>query len=511
MVNASILGKKLTITGQPIIADAVKFETIKFTFPSEWSGYQKTAVFSNDNGVQLNIVLNSENPLCVDEDECYIPYEVLNYPEFYISVFGIKGESIATTTKEHVRVIESGYALGDQPGEPTPSEYQQIINLTSNAVSIAQSVRDDADKGLFKGDKGEQGVRGEKGDPFRYSDFTPEQLASLKGDTGAQGIRGPKGEKGDPFTYQDFTNEQLAELKGKSGADGYTPQKGVDYFTQEDIASLNIPLVDLVYKPDSKNASSGVALKEVISAEQKRVDNSFCNVLKDRKSGSNLSVHNVSPVEHIMDVKIRSKNLFNKDTVIKNENFVSEMSYRYTYFIQLIPNTTYYVKTFNPLSPSYCGYTFINSKKAVASSVDTAVCVSGNYSTGEGDWHIENCLVTDDSGKLYIGNNKSLLDLQKAIKEANIQIELGNIATEYTSNVSDLTTVKLKKSDETETVVAEYNSDSNGIINGVISIYPTTILSTETQGIIIDCEYNQDINKALKKIQDAIVLLTESL
>ena len=43
------------------------------------------------------------------------------------------------------------------------------------------------------------------------------QLIASKGDTGAKG--------------QD----------GKDGQDGYTPIKGVDYFTQEDIASLNIP------------------------------------------------------------------------------------------------------------------------------------------------------------------------------------------------------------------------------------------------------------------------------
>lgn len=46
-------------------------------------------------------------------------------------------------------------------------------------------------------------LKGEKGDPFTYEDFTEEQLAELKGD------------KGDPFTYDDFTEEQLSELKGE--------------------------------------------------------------------------------------------------------------------------------------------------------------------------------------------------------------------------------------------------------------------------------------------------------
>ncbi len=37
--------------------------------------------------------------------------------------------------------------------------------------------------------RGERGPKGEKGDPFKYEDFTQEELESL---------RGPKGEKGDP-------------------------------------------------------------------------------------------------------------------------------------------------------------------------------------------------------------------------------------------------------------------------------------------------------------------------
>lgn len=64
--------------------------------------------------------------------------------------------------------------------------------------------------------------KGPKGDPFTYDDFTPEQLAALKG---------KKGDKGDPFTYEDFTEEQLEGLKGEDGKDGYTPVLGVDYVT----------------------------------------------------------------------------------------------------------------------------------------------------------------------------------------------------------------------------------------------------------------------------------------
>jgi len=64
------------------------------------------------------------------------------------------------------------------------------------------------------GERGPQGVPGPpgpKGEPFKFSDFTQEQLNALKG---------PKGDKGEPFKYSDFTAEQLMALRGPKGDPG---------------------------------------------------------------------------------------------------------------------------------------------------------------------------------------------------------------------------------------------------------------------------------------------------
>ena len=47
----------------------------------------------------------------------------------------------------------------------------------------------------------------------------------------------------------------------------------------------------------------------------------------------------------------------------------------------------------------------------------------------------------------------------------------------------------------------------DGIAEGVTALYPVTTLTTDTQGIIIDCEYNRDINKAYEEITNAIISL----
>ena len=48
----------------------------------------------------------------------------------------------------------------------------------------------------------------------------------LKGDTGLQGVKGDTGNTGDAFTFDDFTPEQLASLKGTTGDTGATGSKG---------------------------------------------------------------------------------------------------------------------------------------------------------------------------------------------------------------------------------------------------------------------------------------------
>ena len=55
-----------------------------------------------------------------------------------------------------------------------------------------------------------------KGDPFRYEDFTEEQLAALKGEKGDKGEPGERGEKGadGTMTFADLTQEQKDSLKG---------------------------------------------------------------------------------------------------------------------------------------------------------------------------------------------------------------------------------------------------------------------------------------------------------
>lgn len=70
---------------------------------------------------------------------------------------------------------------------------------TKNATDIYNDIEQKLNGGQFKGEKGE---------PFKYSDFTPEQLEGLRG---PQGKTGPKGQKGDNYILTDADKTEIAQ------------------------------------------------------------------------------------------------------------------------------------------------------------------------------------------------------------------------------------------------------------------------------------------------------------
>lgn len=65
-------------------------------------------------------------------------------------------------------------------------------------------------------------AKGDKGDPFTYEDFTPEQLETLRGPQGVPGVQGEQGEQG----IQGIPGERGPQ--GEPGQDGKDGKDGKD-------------------------------------------------------------------------------------------------------------------------------------------------------------------------------------------------------------------------------------------------------------------------------------------
>ena len=117
----------------------------------------------------------------------------------------------------------------------TPTEKLTLEGLAQRVDDAVADMIRRADSGEFDGYTPVKGVdyfdgeKGDKGDPFTYGDFTPEQLASLKGDKGDKGDNGTDGKDGISATHQwngtvltvtSASGTSSADLKGDKGEQG---------------------------------------------------------------------------------------------------------------------------------------------------------------------------------------------------------------------------------------------------------------------------------------------------
>lgn len=171
MIKAEVLNQKIRLDAEVVAANSVNFLKIKFILDNSWNGTVKTAVFENE-GFKSAVIMEEGNPLYLGDNTCLVPFEVIKSPSFSVSISGISDDKVITTIPSKIKVYDSGDINGNPPEEYTPSQYEQLVSIYEETKEIAQSVRDDAAKGLFKGEKGETGTPGS---------VTPEFIALADG------------------------------------------------------------------------------------------------------------------------------------------------------------------------------------------------------------------------------------------------------------------------------------------------------------------------------------------
>lgn len=73
---------------------------------------------------------------------------------------------------------------------------------------------------------------------------------------------------------------------------------------------------------------------------------------------------------------------------------------------------------------------------------------------------------------------------------SNVQLELGSTATDYEPYITP----------------TDYTPTADGTVEGVTSLYPNTTLMTDTEGVLIDCDYYKDIDKTFNELTTSVAL-----
>lgn len=251
---------------------------IEFNFDAEWEKHDvKTALF---------VVNGKAIPQVFRGNVCQVPV-IQNTRVVEIGVFAgtIDDGTLSTSTPALVGCIKGVTEYDDTIPPPEDNVYAQIVEMCEHAVEVAEEVEEKLNSGDFSGgDDGatftpyvdadgnlswtnDKGLKNPetvniKGDAFTYSDFTPEQLASLKGEKGDPG----KGDRiGAVSSYLSsdgkstevsliVQNGETGEVNpmyftvpnGKDGENGKTPERGVDYWTEADKAEIKSYVDDAI-------------------------------------------------------------------------------------------------------------------------------------------------------------------------------------------------------------------------------------------------------------------------
>lgn len=326
----------------------------------------------NDNFIWICVFRNEKGTYqqAIVDGKCVIPQEVLGESgTFKIGCYGTLGDKRISTNWLEFSVKEGAYCEGTQPCEPTPDLWETLVMNSLPYIGASGN--------WYVYDK-KQGEYKDSGKP----------------------ARGEKGDKGD---------------KGDRGTDGYTPQRYVDYWTDEDRASVKEDL--------EKDLNFEARLAKVVG--------NTGNSIKKNVTGEIILLDDASPMEHLIEMNIKSKNIaydcVYNNTTATNENTAACYANLYkgkTYTLSIqTENTGATIKVLTHQRP----ITLLTNANIVCDGERKSVTFT----------------MTDDFVRNYRVTWLQLVSGASSGLCSNLQIEEGFEATAYTENISDLSTVKM--------------------------------------------------------------------
>lgn len=201
-------------TREALVSGGKNYFYATFTVNDNWESIKNVkAVFSRDGLDKLIPLTETETGY-----ECMIPWEVMtDKGSFQVGIFG--GDRLLTDYA-YVIVKQGCVVDGESPLPPTPDWFSEI-----------EKRMDDIE------DSGGSGGGGQGGDGKSAYEIAVEH---------------------------GFEGSEEEWLESLQGADGYTPRKGIDYFTEEDIVDLDIPIVDGYMSETSDNAIANKIVAEKV-------------------------------------------------------------------------------------------------------------------------------------------------------------------------------------------------------------------------------------------------------
>lgn len=282
-----------------------------------------------------------------------------------------------------------------------------------------------------------------EGDPFYHFDWEIKDSITQKSGKISFAITAIKSRRTESGTvlldkkWSSIPNSDCSIVLGLNISNVPSEEESEDILSQMSaiLEDLQSNLTELVYS--NVVQSSGYDTTKVMS--QAASSKTFSNAIKGNVSGKIVAMDDVSPVEHNVPVKLRSKNLLtypyrNPETTKNGVTFTPNSDGSIT--INGTPTaepTTYII---------YAGLVFSSYKRC---SIGTSVTSDGFCMSITGDTSLPVSLAYEKNsglgGVIYVSVDKGI-SYQNVIVYP--QLELGTVATDYTPYVAENTQVAVK-------------------------------------------------------------------
>ena len=460
----------------------------QINFDEFWQSYNKYIVFKRVGYEPINFMVDTL------ENEIEIPYTILaESGEFKIGVFGItETETLPTLYSKDIKILYGTDTHGTTPPTYIPSEIDQLRLSKQDKFASVSHPDPNGNVTWLNIDTPELNVYNSKHTSSLAMNDNGVELTNVSG------------------LAKLNVNQNNIKCSKSSGA---IPVLGVATPVAAANTSKNITESDLPYQAANKQY-----VEDTTNNVKSYVNNNFANALKGSASGEEVRLNDVSPIEHELKIKLKSKNLFNAEAeplyLIGAEKTLNgtaltftstEIMARYAYRIPTETGKQYTVSVKSLVSVPASGQSATGSDIFLSSTGHPDTLNYGSITSSS-----LTKTFTAKSDYLYIKQYICYGTAQVGGKKTidGLQVEEGASATSYAPYISDFSGVTLKRygnttADEPQT----YSPTSDGEVSSVTSLYPTTTLMTDTKGVIIEAEYNRDINKAFAELQAAIISL----
>ncbi len=335
------------------------------------------------------------------------------------------------------------------------------------------------------------------------------------------------------YEWNTLTNTDLNVGKGKNNSGVVVEREPnvVDQWKEEifgdaenAVANINLKEQEALEAVQAEGAAQleqiQVAGENIVNASaiaEQNAKNVLANAIKGHLNGEVVTTDDVSPVEHEMVVKVKNKNMIGpfKETKEFIRDGVTLSVEKDGQTIRL--NGTCGVvaggrNVFNEIAKPILlekGKTYTLSSEMVSGVTDGTYAI---YINSFREYEAIASVTNADDGRIktfvpsktvecFVGVNIAVNTTYEDVV-IRYQLEEGNTATEYTPYI-DPATVNVTAGGET------YIPEPDGTVKGISSTVLADGISTDTEGVVIDCEYNVDtklyIDKKFEELKNAIL------